>query len=183
MAIAFTVSKCTLPVYNNICFRLTSELGIFYVTAQPVWLQAANPYVELAKYAKSVLCVRDTQEVAVEPNPFDLSESGELVVNSVTYTNVAMPHGVVPPGGTAPQNMTNAQFQAQAINAAVVIKSWPRPLLVHCSTGDRASAVFACFMIAYCGYDNAAALAFATGQLALQNQDFKNYVTAFHYRG
>lgn len=187
MPVLFNVSKCTLPVYDNVCFRLTSELGVFYVTAQPVWQivngQAVNPYAEIAKNAKSVLSVRDSQEATTQPNPFDLSESGQFIINNVAHTNISMPHGVVPSGGTTPQNMTQAQFDAQAIGAALVIKSRTRPLLLHCSTGDRASAVFACFMYAYCGYNNDEALAFATQQLALQNEVFKGYVKAFHYKG
>ena len=37
-----------------------------------------------------------------------------------------------------------------------------RPILIHCSSGDRASAGFAAMLITYYGYSNKEAVDFAT---------------------
>lgn len=166
--IALTVSSCSLPVANNVCFNL----GAYVVTAQPIYNNPANqnPYQAIAQFGvSSVVSVRDPQEIISQPNPFDLTESQELILNSVAFANVPLPHVA----------MTQAQFNAQAYQAATFLKQAEPPVLVHCSTGDRASAAFAVFMIAYLGYSNSAAVAFATTKLALANPQFVQYVTAF----
>ena len=53
-----------------------------------------------------------------------------------------------------------------------------QPCLVHCSSGDRASAAFGCYLISFCGFSHKEALAFAQG-LALQNAQFIAYLNAY----
>lgn len=164
-AAIFKVINGSLPVYNNgPCKIVTGNNSTYYVTAQPT----AYPPIAAAKIA-SVLCVRDPSETT-QPNAFDPGEADSLIPLGVSYTNVPLPH--VPA-------MTQAQFNMQAYNAAVVIKSWPETLLVHCSTGDRASAAFAVFMIQFAGWPNAQAAAFAQSQLALANALFIQQVNAY----
>jgi protein tyrosine phosphatase (PTP) superfamily phosphohydrolase (DUF442 family) len=75
--------------------------------------------------------------------------------------------------------MTQPQFNAQAYAAATVINGWAKPILIHCSSGDRASAMFAVYLIAYRGVPNGEAVDFATKKLALQNQQFVGSVMEF----
>jgi protein tyrosine phosphatase (PTP) superfamily phosphohydrolase (DUF442 family) len=93
----------------------------------------------------------------------------QLITNSVSSTNVPLPHIA----------MTQPQFDQQAVKAATVIKEWPKPILIHCSTGDRASAAFAAFLITYEGYKNKDAIKFATSKLALQNPQFIANLAAY----
>ena len=74
--------------------------------------------------------------------------------------------------------MSKAQFNQQGHAVANTLNDWNQPGLVHCSSGDRASAAFACYLITYCGWTNQNALAFAQG-LALKNQQFITYVSAY----
>jgi protein tyrosine phosphatase (PTP) superfamily phosphohydrolase (DUF442 family) len=174
MPVQLFVSPCSLPVANNVCFNIDN--GAYFVTAQPIYNNPTNlnPYVVIAQAGiNSVLCVRDPQEIITQPNPFDLTESQELILNGVTYTNVSLPH-VLPP-----QQMTQQQFDAQAYSAATVINGWRKPVLTHCSSGDRASAAFAVFMISYLGWTNANAASFAQTSLALANPQFVQWVTSF----
>ena len=163
--IPFTVANGSLPVYaNGACKIVSGGGGTYYVTAQPTAFQPiANAGIA------SVLCVRDPSETT-QPNAFDTTEADSLIPLGVSYTNVPLPH--VPA-------LTQAQFNMQAYNAATVIEAWPGPLLVHCSTGDRASAAFAVFMIQYCGWPNAKAAGFAQSELALQNTLFIQQVNAY----
>jgi protein tyrosine phosphatase (PTP) superfamily phosphohydrolase (DUF442 family) len=157
------VSKCSLPVAGNVCFSIA---GGYYVTAQPTYIwPGASPYQAIAQAGiVSVLSVRDPQEVILPLTPVDLTEVSQLITNSVAVTNVPLPH----------ITMTQAQFDQQAYKAATVIKEWPKPLLIHCSTGDRASAAFAAFLITYGGFKgkNQEAVDFAKSKLALQNPQF-----------
>jgi protein tyrosine phosphatase (PTP) superfamily phosphohydrolase (DUF442 family) len=164
-AAVFNVAKASLPVYNNgACKRVTGNNLVYYVTAQPT----AYPPIKQAGI-RSVLCVRDPSETT-QPNAFDIKEADSLIPLPVSYTNVPLPH--VPA-------MMQGQFDMQAYNAAVAINSWTGPLLVHCSTGDRASAAFAVFMIQFCGWPNAQAASFAQAELALANALFIQQVK--HY--
>jgi protein tyrosine phosphatase (PTP) superfamily phosphohydrolase (DUF442 family) len=161
-------SKCSLPVINAICIKV----GDYYVTSQPVYNNIAtqNPYQAIGQAGvKSVLSVRDPMEVTSPANPFDLTEAEQCVLNNVGYTNVPLPH--VP--------MTQQQFNVQAYNAATVIDEWTKPLLIHCSSGDRASAAFAVYLFAYKGWTNKKAIAYAQKPLALKNAQFIAYVTNF----
>ncbi len=75
--------------------------------------------------------------------------------------------------------MSQALFDRQAFHVATTLNAWKQPGLIHCSSGDRASAGFAAFLITCCGYSNAQALDFALHHLALQNQQFVGYVKAY----
>jgi len=164
-AVIFDVSNASLPVYDNgACKLVTGNNATYYVTAQPT----AYPPIGAAGI-RSVLCVRDPSETT-QPNAFDVTEADNLIPQPVSYTNVPLPH--VPA-------MTQGQFNMQAYNEAVVINSWTGPLLVHCSTGDRASAAFAVFMIQFCGWPNADAANFAQSELALANALFIQQVNNY----
>jgi protein tyrosine phosphatase (PTP) superfamily phosphohydrolase (DUF442 family) len=177
MALQLNASTCPLPsTVVSVCFNL----GPWIVTSQPQYnaLATANPYAATAAAGiKSVLSVRDPAEATLPMNPFDLTEAQQCIVNSVSHTSVPLTH--VP--------MAQAQYQPlfnlQAYNAATVINAstgnypWHAPLLIHCSSGDRASAAFAVFLIAYHGYTNAQAANYATQNLALAQ--FTPYVLGY----
>jgi protein tyrosine phosphatase (PTP) superfamily phosphohydrolase (DUF442 family) len=189
MAIQFNVETVALPCAGSVALRVTSAKPAltFYVTAQPVYQLSRtgdleSPYAVFAKAGiKSLVSVRDPSEIADQPNAYDLTESGQLIINGVSFTNTPLPHFIqVTPTPGAPQtDLTQAQFNMQATNAATALANWTAPALVHCSTGDRASAVFAIYLILSCGYSNAEALAFATGKLVLQNAAFKGFVAGY----
>jgi len=115
-----------------------------------------------------ILCVRDPSESTASTNPFDINEAMDTVTTGMSWTNVPLAHFT---------NMTTQQaqpfFNRQATLAAHVIdeatqqQSWTLPILIHCSSGDRASAAFACFLIDYAGVSNSDAVTFATTYLAL----------------
>jgi protein tyrosine phosphatase (PTP) superfamily phosphohydrolase (DUF442 family) len=168
MPTKLTVTPCILPVAGNVCFDIDAT---WYVTAQPIYVwPGTSPYQIIAQAGiATVLSVRDPQEVIQPLTPVDLTEVSQLISNNVAFTNVPFPHIA----------MTQAQFNEQAWKAATVIKQWPTPLLVHCSTGDRASAAFASFLITYGGFNNADAVTFAREQLALQNAQFIAWLEAY----
>jgi protein tyrosine phosphatase (PTP) superfamily phosphohydrolase (DUF442 family) len=169
MPIQFAVAKCTLPVAGSVCFKLTG-LKTFYVTSQPVYIwPGANPYQAIAQAGiTSVLSVRDPAEYILPLTPFDLTETDQLVLNGVAYGNIPLPHIA----------MTQAQFNQQGFNIAKALNEWQQPCLVHCSSGDRASAAFACYLISFCGFSHKDALALAQG-LALKNAQFIDYLNAY----
>jgi protein tyrosine phosphatase (PTP) superfamily phosphohydrolase (DUF442 family) len=148
-------------------FNLTNWI----ITSQPAYnepLATQNPYAAIAAAGiNSVLSLRDPSEVLVPVNPFDPTEAQQCVVNGLSHTNISFPH--VP----MPQAQYQPLFNVQAYNAATVIHSatsgypWRTPILIHCSSGDRASAAFAVFLITYYGYTNAQAVQYATQDLAL----------------
>ena len=168
MSNALNVVRCTLPVAGDVCFSIG---GTYYVTAQPIYIwPGQNPYQIIGQSGiKTVLSVRDPLEVTLPLTPFDLTEVSQLIGSGVGTIDMPLPHIA----------MTQAQFNQQAARAAAVIKEWPKPLLIHCSTGDRASAAFAAFLITYEKVSNAAAVNFATTQLALQNAQFIAYLQAY----
>jgi protein tyrosine phosphatase (PTP) superfamily phosphohydrolase (DUF442 family) len=168
MPAKLTVTPCILPVAGNVCFDIDAT---WYVTAQPIYVwPGTSPYQIIAQTGiKTVLSVRDPQEVILPLTPVDLTEVSQLIGNGVAFTNVPLPHIA----------MTQAQFNQQAWKAATVIKQWPTPLLVHCSTGDRASAAFAAYLISCGGLNNSDAVTFAREQLALQNAQFIAWLEAY----
>ena len=115
----------------------------------------------------SVLSVRDPSEVILPVNPFDSTEAQQCVVNSVNHTNISFPHVPMPQAQFQPLFNVQGYNAASVINAANVNYPWRTPMLIHCSSGDRASAAFAVFLIAYHGYTNAQAAQYATQNLAL----------------
>jgi len=165
----FAVAKCTLPVAGNVCFKLTG-LKTFYVTSQPVYVwPGASPYQAIAQTGiASVLSVRDPAEYVLPLTPFDLTEADQLIQNGVAYSNIPLPH----------MAMSQAQFDHQGSSVARAINKCAQPGLVHCSTGDRASAAFGCYLISYCGFTHQQALKLAES-LALKNQQFIQYLAAY----
>ena len=168
MPTKLTVTPCILPVAGNVCFDVDAT---WYVTAQPIYVwPGTSPYQIIAQAGiATVLSVRDPQEVILPLTPVDLTEVSQLISNGVAFTNVPFPHIA----------MTQAEFNQQAFKAATVIKQWPTPLLVHCSTGDRASAAFAAYLITYGGLSNSDAVTFAREQLALANPQFIAWLEAY----
>jgi protein tyrosine phosphatase (PTP) superfamily phosphohydrolase (DUF442 family) len=167
MPLQLNLSACPLPsTVVSVCFNL----GTWIVTSQPQYnaLATQNPYAAIAKAGiQSVLSVRDPAEATLPMNEYDLTEAQQCIVNGVSHTSAPLTH--VP----MPQAQYQPLFNLQAFNAATVINTastgypWRTPLLVHCSSGDRASAAFAVFLIAYHGYTNAQAANYATQNLAL----------------
>ena len=169
MAINFNVAKANLPVAHDVAFKLTGP-NTFYVSSQPVYIwPGASPYQAIAQAGiGSVLSARDPAEYIGPLVPFDLTETDQLILNGVAYGNIPLPHIA----------MSQAQFNQQGHAIAATLNEWTQPGLLHCSSGDRASAAFACYLISFGGFTNAAALTFAKG-LALQNQQFIDFVTKY----
>ena len=172
-AIKFTATKLSppLPVIEKVCFKVTGDNRTFYVTSQPVYIwPGASPYQAIAQAGvQALVSVRDASEYTIPFNPFDLTETDQLIISNVAYSNIPLPHIA----------MSQALFDQQAFHVATTLNGWKAPELIHCSSGDRASAGFAAFLITCCGYSNTQALDFALHHLALQNQQFVDYVTAY----
>jgi protein tyrosine phosphatase (PTP) superfamily phosphohydrolase (DUF442 family) len=172
-AIKFTAAKCApaLPVIENVCFKVTGDKRTFHVTSQPVYLwPGTSPYQTIAQAGiQALVSVRDSSEYTIPSNPFDLTETDQLILSSVAYSNIPLPHIA----------MSQALFDRQAFQVATTLDAWKAPGLIHCSSGDRASAGFAAFLITYCGYSNKEALHFALHSLALQNPQFVAWVKAY----
>ena len=135
--IKFTSTKFSpsLPVIENVCFKVTGDKRTFYVTSQPVYLwPGTSPYQAIAQAGITALVsVRDSSEYTIPFNPFDLTETDQLILNSVAYSNIPLPHIA----------MSQALFDQQAFHVARTLHQWKGPILIHCSSGDRASAGFA----------------------------------------
>lgn len=172
-ATKFTSTKLVppLPVIENVCFKITGDQRTFYVTSQPVYLwPGSSPYQAIAQAGIAALVsVRDSSEYTIPFNPFDLTETDQLILNSVAYSNIPLPHIA----------MSQALFNQQAFDVARTLHECKGPALIHCSSGDRASAGFATMLITYYGYSNKEAVDFATKQLALANPQFIAWVTAY----
>jgi protein tyrosine phosphatase (PTP) superfamily phosphohydrolase (DUF442 family) len=155
-----------LPSVVSVCFNL----GPWIITSQPQYnaLATENPYAVIAGAGiRSVLSVRDPAEATQPMNPFDLTEAQQCVVNGVSHTNVSFPHVPMPQAQYQPLFNVQAYDAATVINAASANYPWRTPMLIHCSSGDRASAAFAVFLIAYGGWTNSAAANYAQTNLAL----------------
>ncbi len=162
MHVSITPSTCSLDVYNG-CRQIGTQL---YVTGQPYpdgYMQIANAGV------KWVVCVRNPDETTSTP-PFDNNEAESLLQNAVLYVNVPVTHGM--PQGAFNDAATVAVLQMLILQAA-------GPLLIHCSSGDRASAVYAVAMIAVGGASNQDAADYAQEYLLLANQQIIDYVLAY----
>ena len=172
-AIKFVATKCSpsLPVIEKVCFKVTGDKRTFYVTSQPVYIwPGASPYQAIAQAGvQALVSVRDASETIIPYNPFDLTETDQLILNNVAYSNIPLPHIA----------MSQALFDQQAFHVATTLQGWKQPGLIHCSSGDRASAGFAAMLITYYGYSNKEAVDFATKKLALQNPQFVAWVSAY----
>ena len=155
-----------LPAINCLAFVAYSGARIvaarFYVTGQP----SSPAYAAIAAAGiGSVVCVRQPGEAVAPPPvppppPFDTTEAAALEALGVSYQNVPIT-----------RTMTQAQFDVAATEAALALlsNSVQGPALIHCSTGDRASSVFAALLIAAGGWSNTDAADYATNSLLLAN--------------
>lgn len=125
------------------------QIGSFYVTAQPT---EAGLAVASGLGIQSVICLRDATEAANPPYPpFDPDEDTTLTALGMSFVNIPFPHGI-------PQ----AQFNIRAGAVLAVLNQLPQPLLMHCSSADRASALWAVHLIVNCGLTAADAIKYAT---------------------
>src|SRR5665213_2109793 len=128
------------PTINCLAFVAYSGArivdGAWYVTGQP----STPAYAAIAAAGiKAVVCVRQPGEPVAPPPvppppPFDTGEAAALAALHVSYTNIPIT-----------RTMTQAQFNIAATQAAIAYLNAiaQGPGLIHCSTGDRASSVFA----------------------------------------
>ena len=125
------------------------QIGAFYVTAQPT-----DPLgLETAKGLgiQSVVCLRDSAETANPPYlPFDFSEDMTLTTLGMNYVDIPIPHEIA-----------QTQFDVRAGVVLAALERLPQPLLMHCSSGDRASALWAVHLIVDCGLSTADAILYA----------------------
>jgi protein tyrosine phosphatase (PTP) superfamily phosphohydrolase (DUF442 family) len=158
-------STCSIDAYNG-CRMVGNQL---YVTGQPY--SAGYPQIAAAG-VQWVLCVRNPDESAPPPPapPFDTNEAATLLALNVLYADVPVTHG-----------MPQAAFNQAATVAAVSMLGLLRlgKTLIHCSSGDRASAVFAVALIATGNATNVEAVAFAKQRLLLSNSDIIAYVLQY----
>jgi protein tyrosine phosphatase (PTP) superfamily phosphohydrolase (DUF442 family) len=125
------------------------QIGNFYVTAQPT---EAGLTTASGLGIQSVICLRDATEVAKPPYPaFDPDEDTTLTGLGMSFANIPFPHGM-------PQD----QFNIRAGAVLAVLNQLPQPLLMHCSSADRASALWAVHLIVNCGLTTAQAIQYAT---------------------
>src|SRR3977135_1627386 len=92
----FTSTKLSppLPVIENVCFTVTADKRTFYVPPQPVYLwPGSSPYQAIAQAGITALVsVRDSSEYTIPFNPFDLTETDQLILNSAAASNIPLPH-------------------------------------------------------------------------------------------
>lgn len=134
-----------LPGQN--CWRV----GDYYITAQPT-----DPVglTEAKRFAiQSVVCLRDAAEAANPPYlPFDAEEDTVLTEFAMNFVNIPFPHSTA---------LTQDLFDIRAGSVLAVLRQLPKPLLMHCSSGDRASALWAIHLIVDCGLTKADAIKYA----------------------
>jgi uncharacterized protein (TIGR01244 family) len=163
MSFSVAQSACGLSVYNG-CRQVGNQL---YVTGQPY----PAGYAQIAAAGvRWVVCVRNPDETAPPAPPFDSGEAATLLASNVLYVDVPITHG-----------MPQAAFDQAATVAAVMMLALLRQgqVLIHCSSGDRASAVFAVALIATRTLSNVEAVAFASTELLLANAGIKQQVLAY----
>jgi len=165
-----------LPTINCLAFVAYSGARIvldgFYVGGQPS--DAVYPAIASARIA-SVVCVRQPGESVSSPPvppppPFHPDhEKAELAKVGVSFTDVPIT-----------RTMTQSEFDVAATQAALAIltSASKGPVMVHCSTGDRASSAFAAMLIAL-GMPNTDAVEFATNQLLLANSQVTALVQGY----
>ncbi len=138
---------------------------VTYSGGQPVWYVTGQPqpdaYAQIAGAGiATVISLRLANETP--PPAIDLDEATELYALGLTYSNLPIAHP-----------MDQGLFDVMATMAALglLFQGGGAPPLVHCSSGDRASAIFAVMLIATELCSQADALAFAQGSLFLANPD------------
>jgi protein tyrosine phosphatase (PTP) superfamily phosphohydrolase (DUF442 family) len=169
-------SSPILPAINCLAFVAYSGARIvlerFYVTGQPS--SPAYPAIAAAGIG-SVVCVRQPGEAVAPPPvppppPFDTTEATTLEALGVSYQNIPIT-----------RTMSQQQFDVAATEAALALltNSAQGPALIHCSTGDRASSVFAALLILAGGMSNADAADYATNSLLLANPNMVALVMGY----
>ncbi|HYE14134.1 MAG TPA: sulfur transferase domain-containing protein [Pyrinomonadaceae bacterium] len=126
-----------------------SQVGDFYITAQPTDPQGIETANSLG--VVSVVCLRDSAETANPPYPaFDPQEDATATSLGMNFVNVPFPHG-----------MQQSQFDVRAGVVLAALDLLPKPLLMHCSSGDRASALWAVHLMEQCGLPQQEAIGLA----------------------
>lgn len=159
----FTPVKVNAPIVTagQNCW----QIGNFYVTAQPT-----EPGLAVARELgiESVICLRDATEAAKPPYlAFDPLEDTTLTGLGMSFVNIPFPHGI-----------SQDQFNIRAGAVLAVLNQLPQPLLMHCSSADRGSALWAVHLIVNCGLTTAEAISYATQSgLAVFTPYVQNYST------
>jgi len=126
------------------------QVGDYYLTAQPT---EAGLTVANGLGIRSVVCLRDATEVANPPYlPFDANEDLTLTGLGMNFVNIPFPHSTV---------LTQQLFDIRAASVLAVLGQLPKPLLMHCSSGDRASALWAVHLMVNCGLTKQGAIHYA----------------------
>jgi protein tyrosine phosphatase (PTP) superfamily phosphohydrolase (DUF442 family) len=162
------------PTINDLAFVAYSGarivFGGLYVTGQPsteAYPAMAAPPPDGAGI-KSVICVRSPSETKPSSPPyppvppFDTQEKDILARLGVSYTNDFV----------IERGMPQPDFDRIATRAALQMlhdQEGMRPALIHCSTGDRASSVFAVLLILVFGASNQDVIDYCTNCLLLAN--------------
>jgi protein tyrosine phosphatase (PTP) superfamily phosphohydrolase (DUF442 family) len=152
------------------------QVGDVYLSAQPT---EAGLTVAHNLGIKSVICLRDALETAFQQYlPFDLQEDRTLTTTlRMSFVNIPFPHSPTNPNFNIPQD----QFNIRAGAVLAILNRLPRPLLMHCSSGDRASALWAVHLIVNCGLTTAQAITYATiSGLAVFTPYVKKYTPPPH---
>ena len=125
------------------------QIGNFYITAQPT---EAGLAVASQLGIQSVICLRDATEAANPPYlAFDPEEDTTLTGLGMSFVNIPFPHGI-----------SQEQFNIRAGAVLAVLNQLPQPLLMHCSSADRGSALWAIHLIVNCDLTSAEAISYAT---------------------
>jgi len=116
-------------------------------------------------------CLPSADHAGEPPPPFDTGEAAALAALHVSYTNIPIT-----------RTMTQAQFNIAATQAAIAYLNAiaQGPGLIHCSTGDRASSVFAVALIG-AGLSNTDAVSYACNSLLLANSSMIALVQGYTY--
>ena len=164
------------PTINCLAFVAYSGARIvldrFYVTGQP----SSPAYAAIAAAGiTSVVCVRQPGEPVAPPPvppppPFDTTEAAVLTQLGVSYQDIPIT-----------RTMSQQQFDVAATEAALALlsNSLQGPALIHCSTGDRASSVFAVLLILAAGLSNSDAADYARNDLLLANPNMVELVMGY----
>jgi uncharacterized protein (TIGR01244 family) len=161
---SFTPVKVNAPIVTagQNCW----QIGSFYVTAQPTQPNGLNVASQLG--IKSVICLRDAMEGVNPPYlPFDPEEDMTLLGLGMSFVNIPFPHSA---------ELTQDLFNTRARAVLAVLNELPQPLLIHCSSGDRASALWAIHLITDCGLSKQGAIYYAKQSgLAIFEPYVENY--------
>ncbi len=126
------------------------QVGDYYITAQPT---QAGLSVANGLGIQSVVCLRDATEGSNPPYlPFDAEEDMTLTSLGMNFVNIPFPHSAT---------LTQELFDIRAAAVVAVLGQLPKPSLMHCSSGDRASALWAIHLMVNCGVTKQEAINYA----------------------